>query len=107
MDIKNKLHLTLKILEDLKAENIDTLNVKNLTTLMDYIIICTTNSVTHGKALANHINIMAKKNKMKIIGIEGQKTGDWIIIDLSNIVVHCMRQEIRNFYQIEKLLKIH
>ncbi|WP_116964145.1 ribosome silencing factor [Fastidiosibacter lacustris] len=106
MEAKKILDLTINALEDIKAENINVMNVTHLTELMNYVVVCTANSGTHAKALASHLEMMAKKHNIKILGVEGEAKSDWILIDLADIVVHVMREETRNFYQLEKLWDI-
>ena len=106
METKKILDLAISALEDVKAENITMMNVEHLTELMSYIVVCTANSGTHAKALANHIEMTAKKNNVTILSIEGKVKSDWVLVDLADIVIHIMKEETRAFYQLEKLWDI-
>ena len=106
MKTKQTLDLTVTALEDIKAENITIMDVEHLTELMSYIVVCTANSGTHAKALANHLETLAKKNNLTILGIEGEAKSDWVLVDLGDVIVHIMREETRQFYQLEKLWDI-
>lgn len=93
----------LSILEDSKAIDIQTLDVHALTTITDIMIICSGNSARHVNAVAQHLLEGLKDYKNDILGVEGQEAGEWVLVDLGRIVVHIMRPETRDFYQLEKL----
>lgn len=99
----DKLQLNIiRILDDLKSQDIVILDTKSNTTLFDRMIIVTSNSNRHGRAIAT--NLYKIKNKLdKSIKIEGIENGDWIIVDLVDIVVHIMQKEYRDFYDLESL----
>lgn len=92
-----------EILQDIKAEQTTVINVKTLTNIADYIVICTGRSKRHSSAIAEHV----KENIKKLIDfnpvIQGLESSEWIIVDLQDVVLHIMLDEIRNFYQLEKL----
>ena len=106
METKKTLDLAISALEDVKAENITVMNVEHLTELMSYVVVCTANSGTHAKALANNVAMTAKKNNVTILGIEGEVKSDWVLVDLADVVIHIMKEETRAFYQLEKLWDI-
>ncbi|WP_440616273.1 ribosome silencing factor [Cysteiniphilum sp. 6C5] len=106
METKEILDLAVNALEDVKAEDITVMNVEHLTELMSYVVVCTANSGTHAKALASNLEMTAKKNNVTILGIEGEVKSDWVLVDLADIVVHIMKAETREFYQLEKLWDI-
>ncbi|WP_395946316.1 ribosome silencing factor [Caedibacter taeniospiralis] len=106
METKQILDLAVNALEDIKAENITVMNVEHLTELMSYVVVCTANSGTHAKALASHLELTAKRNMLTILGVEGEAKSDWVLVDLGDVVVHIMREETRQFYQLEKLWDI-
>ncbi|MGY8813402.1 MAG: ribosome silencing factor [Gammaproteobacteria bacterium] len=95
-----KLELSL---DDLKANNIVTLDVKEIASFTDYMIIASGRSNTHVRALADKIIEAAKETNTYVIGSEGQDLGEWVLIDLGDIVVHVMQQSTRDHYQLEKL----
>ena len=90
-------------LEDLKARDIKVLDVKNLTSITDNMIIASGRSNRQVRALAEKIMETAKLNQTQVLGTEGQEQGEWVLIDLGDVVVHVMQPAIRDYYQLEKL----
>jgi len=101
--MEKNLKIIMDSLKDSKAENIIATDVEHLTDMMSYIVIATATSTTHCNATARHLESVLKDNNIEIIGIEGYKKNDWILVDTGDIVVHIMHQYTRDFYQLEKL----
>jgi ribosome-associated protein len=99
-DIKK---IAINALEDLKAKDIVTLDVGELTDVMDCMIICSGTSSRHVKSLANNVAVDAKKQGARPLGIEGQEEADWVLVDFGDVVVHVMLPEAREFYDLERL----
>lgn len=93
----------ITLLEDHKAKNITVLDVSKITDITDLMIICTGNSNRHVKTLAHYLVSAAKAKGMTIYGIEGEKEGEWILIDLVEAIIHIMLPQEREFYNLEKL----
>ena len=93
----------VSILKDHKAKDITVLNVSDITDITDLMIICTGNSNRHIKTLADYVIAEAKKKGLVILGIEGEKEGEWVLIDLVDAIVHIMLASAREFYNLEKL----
>lgn len=97
------LKITLNDLNDLKAIQIVTINVKHLSPLMDYVIVATGNSSRHVRAIADHLRQKMKERHIKLPSLKGDDNDEWILIDLGDIIVHIMQAKTRAFYNIEKL----
>ena len=95
--------LALTALDDLKGIDIVTMDVRSLTTITDYMIICTGRSTRHVKALADSVAIEAKEMKARFVRTEGDKENDWVLVDLGDVVVHVMLASTRAFYSLEDL----
>ncbi|HJP36769.1 MAG TPA: ribosome silencing factor [Gammaproteobacteria bacterium] len=90
-------------LDDGKAENICVIDVSALTTITDYMVIASGRSSRQVKALTARVVEAARDRGVKPIGIEGETTGEWVLIDFGDVIVHTMQPETRAFYQLEKL----
>jgi ribosome-associated protein len=93
-------------LEDLKGENIVALDISQLCDFTDTMIICSGRSSRHVKSLGQRVAEKMKHQQQPALGIEGEDTGDWVLIDLGVIVVHIFQPEIREFYNLEQLWNI-
>ena len=98
--------LVINALEDLKAENIVVLDVRDKTDVTDYIVVASGNSSRHVKSIANNVVMEAKKAGHAPLGVEGETDGEWLLVDLADIVVHVMQPQIREFYDLENLWQV-
>jgi ribosome-associated protein len=90
-------------LEDMKARDIVQINVEGKSTVTDTLIVCSGNSKKHVSSIAENLVVEMKSADVPPLSVEGKETGEWVLVDLSNVVVHVMRDESRDFYQLEKL----
>lgn len=90
-------------LDDLKAVNTVTLDVRPLTDVMDFMVITSGTSNRHVKSLASHVSVEAKKQGMAPMGTEGEDAGEWVLVDFGDVVVHVMLPATRDFYDLERL----
>lgn len=107
MKTENIQKIAVDALEALKGIDIVVMDVRNLTSITDTMIICTGRSNRHVKSLAENVIIEAKKHRWHFIHTEGQNEGEWVIVDLGDVVIHVMQAETREFYNLEDLWEVH
>jgi ribosome-associated protein len=90
-------------LEDLKGQDIISLDVSELTTITDYMVVVSGTSNRHVKALVDEVLEAAKDFGEKPIGVEGREAMEWVLLDVGDVVVHVMQKEARGFYDLERL----
>jgi len=90
-------------LDDLKAQNVAVLDVSDLTDVTDTIVIASGTSDRHVKSLAGRVLERAKEAGFRSIGVEGERDGEWVLVDLQDVIVHLMLPRVREFYALEKL----
>ena len=103
MEIKAHNELIIEILNDVKAKDINVLDVRKLTSTVDYMVMASGTSSRHVKAISQVIVEESKKVKKRPIGIEGEQGSEWVLIDFTDILVHIMLPRVREFYNLEKL----
>lgn len=103
MNTEQLQKIALEALEDLKAIDLVVLDVRGLTTLADTMIICSGRSTRHVKSLAENVVKSAKANQVSYIKMEGEREGEWAIVDLADVIVHAMIPTAREFYKLEDL----
>ena len=95
--------LVFSSLDELKALDPVSINVKKISNFTDYMMIATGNSNRHIQALSEKVLSNLKENKIDLLGIEGQGEEGWILIDVGDVVLHLMSDRTRNFYDLESL----
>ena len=104
MTPKKTAEKLINALEDMKALDIKTIDVRKQTSITDMMMIATGRSNRQVRAIADKLQETAKKIGLPVIGVEGQQDGEWVLVDLGDYVIHIMQAEIREYYQLEKLL---
>ncbi|MBL8226749.1 MAG: ribosome silencing factor [Chromatiales bacterium] len=103
MHSKKLLALTEDALAEVKARDVRVLDVHDLTPLADYMVIASGTSDRHVKSLADHVISQATAAGWPVLGIEGREGGEWVLVDLRDVVVHIMQPKARDFYKLESL----
>ncbi len=103
MNSKQLCDLTVDALEDIKAIDVRVLDVTGRSSVTDIMVIATGNTTRQVKSLSNNVLKETKEKGIRPIGVEGEQSADWILIDLGDVVVHIMTPDIRDFYNLEKL----
>ena len=103
MDHQQLKSFVIEKIEDLKGRDIVDLDVAEKSSVTDTMLVCSGNSKRHVVSIAENIVVQAKQAGNPPLGIEGTETGDWVLVDLGDIIVHVMQDDARDFYQLEKL----
>ena len=106
MDIRKLQKIAVAALEDIKGRDIEVINTGKLTSLFDRLIIASADSTRQVKALARNVQEKVKEAGGEIIGVEGEASGEWVLVDLGSIVVHVMQPAVRSYYNLEELWQI-
>jgi ribosome-associated protein len=100
---KSVAHVVAAALDDLKALDVHSLDVRHLTTVTDTMVIASGRSDRHVRAIAGAVVEHCKKAGFRPLGVEGERSGEWVLVDLADLVVHVMLPRVREFYNLEKL----
>ncbi len=103
MDITKQQRLVVDALEDVKAQDIHVYNTMHITSLFDRVIIASATSNRQTRALASSVAEKVKGACLQVIAIEGEETGEWVLVDVGDIVVHIMQPAIRAYYNLEEV----
>jgi len=103
MDIRKLQKAVVTALEDIKARDIEAYDVKHLTSLFDRVVIASGDSARQTKALARNVQDKAREAGARVYGLEGEDSGEWVLVDLGDIVVHIMQPAVRLHYNLEEL----
>ena len=98
--------LIVDVLDDGKAKDIVRLDVRDMTSVTDYMVVASGTSNRHVKALVDNVAEKAKAAGHRPIGIEGAEGGEWVLLDLQDSLLHVMLPKVREFYNLEKLWSI-
>jgi len=103
MNIDELGDLVQNALEDMKAVDIESIDVRGKSSMTDVLYFATGNSTRHVKSIADNVSIKAKEAGVDVLGMEGKNSAEWVLVDLNDVIVHIMLESTREFYQLEKL----
>ena len=103
MQLSELKTIVVDALDDLKAKDVLEIDVSQQSDVTDLMIIASGSSSRQVKSLAEHVRLKAKESGVEPLGVEGEDTGEWVLVDLGDIVVHVMQEPVRKFYQLERL----
>ena len=103
MKLDKLVKIAVTALEDVKAHDITVLNVIGATTLFDRMVIASADSTRQTRALANNVQDKVRSGGGAVYGIEGGETGEWVLVDLGDVLVHIMQTSVRAHYNLEEL----
>jgi ribosome-associated protein len=103
MNIEEKIKLIVNALEDVKAQDITVLDTAKLTSLFERMVIASGTSNRQTRALADHVRVKMKAADQYVGNTEGEDTGDWVLLDLGDVIVHVMQPATRAHYNLEEL----
>ena len=89
--------------DEMKALDIVTIDVRNKSNITDFMVLCTGTSKRHLSSIARHVANGAQAINVVPLGMEGENEGEWIVLDLGEVMLHIMQEDQRNLYQLEKL----
>ena len=95
--------ICMETLNDLKAQDVLVLDIREISDFSDWLIIATASSSRNAKAISNNLVESIKLNEQNLVGIEGQEDSEWILVDCGDVVVNIMQKETREFYDLESL----
>ena len=95
--------LVVAALDEMKAVNVRVLDVRGMTDIADAMVVASGNSDRHVRAIAQHVIDRAREQQRRPMGVEGSRDGEWVLVDLQDVLVHVMLPRVREFYAIEQL----
>lgn len=103
MDIRKLQKIVVNALEDIKGKDIEVINTTRLTSMFDRLVIATGDSNRQVKALARNVQEKVREAGAEVLSTEGEEGGEWVLVDLGDIVVHVMQPMVRQYYNLEEL----
>ena len=103
MDIRKLQKIIVSALEDIKGKDIEVINTSKLTSMFDRMVIATGDSNRQVRSLANNVQEKVKEAGGEVLSTEGEDSGEWVLVDLGDVVVHVMQPTVRQYYNLEEL----
>lgn len=106
MDVRKLQKIVVAALEDIKGRDIEVINTTKLTALFDRVVIASGDSNRQVKALARNVQDKVRESGGEVVSVEGEENGEWVLVDLGDIVVHVMQPGVRRYYNLEELWQV-
>ncbi|MDP1639083.1 MAG: ribosome silencing factor [Candidatus Nitrotoga sp.] len=106
LTIEEKILAVVTALEDIKANDVTVLDTSKKSPLFERMVIASANSPRQTRALADHVSKQLKLRGEPALSVEGEESGEWVLVDLGDVVVHIMQPAVRAYYQLEELWSI-
>ncbi|MGE4299376.1 MAG: ribosome silencing factor [Desulfovibrionaceae bacterium] len=103
IDTPSKVAMVAEWLDEKKAEGVMALDMKGLNRISEAMVIATVTNVRHGQGLADYLLDKANDAKLEFFGMEGYRTGEWILLDMNDVIVHLFQRTSREFFNLEGL----
>ena len=103
MDIRKKQRVVVDALEDIKGRDIQVFDTARMPSMFERVVIASGDSNRQVKALADNVQEKIKENGARVYGVEGEQAGEWVLVDLGDVVVHVMHPTVREFYNLEEV----
>jgi ribosome-associated protein len=103
MDLRTKQRVVVEALEDVKGYDIQVFNTARLPSMFERVVIATGTSNTQVRALADRVQERIREQGSRVYGVEGESSGEWVLVDLGDVVVHIMHPTVREFYNLEEI----
>ncbi len=103
MDIRKKQRMVVEALENIKGRDIIVFNTARMPSMFERVVIASGDSTRQVKALADRVREKVRENGARVYGVEGEAAGEWVLVDLGDVVVHIMHPTVRDFYNLEEI----
>ena len=103
MDIRAKQRAVVEALEDVKGRDITVFNTARMPSMFERVVIASGDSNRQVRALADRVQERIRELGSRVYGVEGEKSGEWVLVDLGDVVVHIMHPTVRDFYNLEEV----
>jgi len=103
MDLREKQRLVVDALEDIKGRDILVYNTARMPSMFERVVIASGDSTRQVKALADNVQRKMRESGSRVYGVEGEANGEWVLVDLGDVVVHIMHPTVRDFYNLEEV----
>ena len=103
MDIRKKQRVVVDALEDIKGRDILVYDTARMPSMFERVVIASGESTRQVKALADNVQEKVRENGARVYGVEGEASGEWVLVDLGDVVVHIMHPTVRDFYNLEEV----